>query len=168
MAGSSSTSTNFDLNSTEIKSLATAAIAAKTHAYCPYSNFRVGASFLTNDGKLVSGANVEVASTPVGICAERCALAPLVAQYERPHMPRIRACAVSTDIWPPASCCGMCRQMMREFCELDMKVYMYGRQESQNYKGLSAERELEVCGEPAVMTMGEMLPMSFGPNDLKH
>jgi len=93
----------------ELVSLALAAIASKKRAYCPYSNFRVGAAILLSDGKLSTGSNVEVASTPVGICAERCALAPIVAGMERPELPRVRAIAVSTDIWGPSSPCGMCR-----------------------------------------------------------
>ncbi|POS85445.1 hypothetical protein EPUL_002380, partial [Erysiphe pulchra] len=51
---------------------------AKTHAYCPYSNFRVGASLLTADGEFIEGANIENASYPVGICAERVALGKAV------------------------------------------------------------------------------------------
>lgn len=114
----SSEPVNFKLTKDELWALSTLAIAAKRKAYCPYSNFRVGAALLTgDDGDYHQGSNVEVASTPVGICAERCALAPLVASIERPDLPQIRGLAVSTDIWPPASPCGMCRQMIREFCE---------------------------------------------------
>ena len=113
--------------------LAKHAIVAKDHAYCPYSNFRVGACVLIatppttsislgSDKVYFTGANIEVASTPVGTCAERCALAPLVASFPRPDMPKIRAIAVSTDISPPASPCGMCRQFIREFCEPDVRA----------------------------------------------
>jgi cytidine deaminase len=117
------------LTDNELEALATVAIKAKKHAYCPYSNFRVGACVLVSSApessfntKYHHGSNVEVASTPVGICAERCALAQLVASYERPDMPKIRAIAVSTDISPPASPCGMCRQFIREFCEPDVRA----------------------------------------------
>lgn len=109
-------SINYKISSEELQKLSSLAIEAKRKAYCPYSNFRVGAALLTDKGEYIQGSNVEVASTPVGICAERCAIAPLVASSERPDMPRIRALAVSTDIYPPASPCGMCRQMIREFC----------------------------------------------------
>lgn len=110
---------------------------------------------LQDTGAYHTGANVEVASTPVGICAERCAIAPVVASMscKRPQMPHIRALAVSTDIDPPASPCGMCRQFIREFCEDEMKIYMYGK------KG-------EAKTDATVMTIGELLPMSFGPNDM--
>lgn len=57
--------------------------------------------------------------------------------------------------------------MIREFCELDMKIYMYGRQPDQQYpEDISPEKEVEICGEAVVMTIGELLPMSFGPNDM--
>lgn len=107
-----STAINHILTPQEIWQIATLAVASKRKAYCPYSNFRVGAAILVEedpdlDTNLYTGANVEVASTPVGTCAERCALAPLVASIERPSLPKIRALAVSTDIWPPASPCGM-------------------------------------------------------------
>jgi len=157
-----SQSTNFKLSKDELQKLSTLAIAAKRKAYCPYSNFRVGAALITDKGSYQQGSNVEVASTPVGTCAERCALAPLVASIERPELPRMRGLAVSTDIWPPASPCGMCRQMIREFCELDMPIYMYGRRndEGQDYpQGISETDELRICGEPVIMTIGELLPM---------
>lgn len=106
---------NLTLTPKELQLISVLAISAKRNAYCPYSNFRVGAAILVDDesGELnrnfFQGSNVEVASTPVGICAERCALAPIVAAMERPAMPRVRALALSTDIWPPSSPCGMCR-----------------------------------------------------------
>ncbi|KIW23119.1 cytidine deaminase [Cladophialophora immunda] len=142
------------LSDAELTKLATLAIEAKAKAYCPYSNFRVGASVLLSDGTFHTGANVEVASTPVGICAERCAIAPLVASMPRPEMPVIRAIGVATDIFPPASPCGMCRQFINEFAtSRDLPIYMYGKD------GLD--------GEVFRMTIGELLPMSFGPNDIE-
>jgi cytidine deaminase len=119
----------------------------------PYSKFRVGASVLLTDNTYHTGANVEVAATPVGICAERCAIAPIIASYKRPFMPTLRALAVATDISPPASPCGMCRQFINEFASSKkLPIYMYGKE------GLEEK--------PTVMTIGELLPMSFGPNDL--
>ncbi|KAK4934744.1 hypothetical protein LTR10_024071 [Elasticomyces elasticus] len=142
------------LSKDELQKLAEYAIEAKEYAYCPYSNFRVGACVLLSTGKYHTGSNVEVAATPVGICAERCAIAPIVASIKRPDMPVIRALAVSTDIDPPASPCGMCRQFINEFAtSRDLPIYMYGKD------GLS--------GNVVKMTIGELLPMSFGPNDLK-
>ncbi|KIV90422.1 cytidine deaminase [Exophiala mesophila] len=142
------------LSKEELTQLASLAIEAKEKAYCPYSNFRVGAAVLLSSGTYHTGANVEVASTPVGICAERCAIAPIVASIKRPDMPVLRAIAVSTDITPPASPCGMCRQFINEFASTgDLPIYMYGKE------GLE--------GEVVVKTIGELLPMSFRRNDFE-
>lgn len=60
--------------------------------------------------------------------------------------------------------------MIREFCELDTPIYMYGRRPLESDESYPAdirpEEELRICGEPIVMTIGELLPMSFGPNDM--
>lgn len=92
----------------EFNTMRATAIEGKTFAYCPYSKFRVGAGVLTASGRVVRGANVENASYPVGTCAERTALGTVVVDGEGKG---IRAIAVSTDISPPASPCGMCRQL---------------------------------------------------------
>lgn len=68
---------------------------------------------------------------------------------KRPDMPQIRALAISTDITPPASPCGMCRQFIREFCAPATPIYMYDKN-----------------NKPTMKTIGELLPMSFGRNDL--
>lgn len=97
-----------NLNETEFKELQHRAVAAKSAAYCPYSQFRVGATLLCASGAYVSGVNVENASYPVGTCAERVAFATAVSEG---HVKGFRAVAVATDISPPASPCGMCRQL---------------------------------------------------------
>lgn len=84
------------------------AVNAKSTAYCPYSKFRVGAALLLPDDAVVPGVNVENASYPVGTCAERVAIATAVAGGVAKGF---KAIAVSTDISPPASPCGMCRQL---------------------------------------------------------
>ncbi|ELQ42318.1 hypothetical protein OOU_Y34scaffold00215g2 [Pyricularia oryzae Y34] len=121
--------------------------AAKSTAYCPYSNFRVGATLLSIDDKnsYISGANVENASYPVGTCAERVALGKAVTEGHR----RFRALAVSTDITPPASPCGMCRQFIREFSDLHMPIFMFDKD-----------------NDFVVMKLEALLPLSFGPEQL--
>ncbi|KAK5174336.1 uncharacterized protein LTR77_001416 [Saxophila tyrrhenica] len=114
----------------------------------PYSHFRVGCSILLADGTVVQGANVENAAYPVGTCAERVAMGTAVVQGAKKG--DIRAIAVATDISPPASPCGMCRQFIREFCELNMPILMYDNE-----------------ARSTVMTLGQLLPMSFGPEKLK-
>jgi len=81
--------------------------AAAAHAYAPYSRFHVGAALLLRDGRVVTGVNVESASYPLGICAERGALARAVAEGVKPG--DVEALAVT------ASPCGGCRQWLLEF-----------------------------------------------------
>jgi cytidine deaminase len=91
--------------------------AASSRAYAPYSKFLVGAAALLRDGRVVTGVNVENASYPLGICAERAALAHAVAEGARPG--EIEAVAVT------ASPCGGCRQWLLEF-GVDRVVFMRG------------------------------------------
>jgi cytidine deaminase len=81
--------------------------AAADGAYAPYSRFHVGAAVLARDGRVITGVNVENASYPLGICAERAALARAVAEGVRPG--EVEAVAVT------ASPCGGCRQWLAEF-----------------------------------------------------
>ncbi|RMX79806.1 hypothetical protein D0869_08027, partial [Hortaea werneckii] len=114
----------------------------------PYSHFRVGCAILLSSGEVVRGANVENAAYPVGTCAERVTIGTAVTQH-RAKKGDFRAIAVATDISPPASPCGMCRQFIREFCELNCPILMY-----------------DVEGKSTVMTLEQLLPMSFGPEKL--
>lgn len=120
------------------------AVEALEKSYSPYSNFRVGACLLADDGRVFQGANVENASYGATICAERCAL--MRAVYEGAK--RFTAIAVvGTD--QPAWPCGICRQALNEFAAPDMRV---------------------ICGYPGggfrVLPLKTLLPESFGPNDL--
>jgi cytidine deaminase len=83
------------------------ATSAADSAYAPYSRFQVGAALLLRSGEVVTGVNVENASYPLGMCAERCALARAVAEGARPG--DVEAVAVT------ASPCGGCRQWLLEF-----------------------------------------------------
>ena len=90
---------------------------AAAGAYAPDSEFNVGAAVLLRDGRVITGVNVENASYPLGMCAERCALARAVAEGVRPG--DIEAVGVT------ASPCGGCRQWLLEF-GLDRVVFMHG------------------------------------------
>ncbi|KAJ5909190.1 Cytidine deaminase [Penicillium taxi] len=138
---------NSPVTAQELQILSTKAISAKDSAYCPYSKFQVGACILTSSGEFVVGANVENASYPVGTCAERVAFGTAIVAGHK----QFKAIAVATNIKPAASPCGMCRQFMREFTSADFPVYMY-----------------DADGNHTVKTMGELLPDSFGPDDLSH
>ena len=86
--------------------LLTAADAAAVRAYAPYSNFNVGCAVLARDGRVIEGVNVENASFPLGVCAERTAFSRAVAEGYRPG--DFVAAAIT------ASPCGGCRQWLHE------------------------------------------------------
>jgi cytidine deaminase len=97
----------------ELTQLAQQAERAAHNAYAPYSNFFVGAAILLEDGRIVSGCNVENASYRLTTCAEQTAIAAAVAQ----HGPKIRIRAVAVHNLNNTACqpCGACRQTIAEF-----------------------------------------------------
>lgn len=97
------------------------AIAARQLAYAPYSDYFVGAALLAEDGAVILGCNVENASYPATICAERVALTAAIAQGKRNFV----AMAVATR--DGGSPCGICRQVMAEL-GIDMNVYISDEQ----------------------------------------
>ena len=127
--------------------LVDAARAARQRAYAPYSGYRVGAALLTEDGAVVTGANVENASSSLGICAERAAVAAAVVAGHR----NFAAIAVAVSGPDPARPCGACRQVLHEFPSgPDLEVVCAGED-----------------GEALlVTTLGELLPHAFGPSQL--
>ena len=101
---------------TDARRLWLMAKAAAANAYAPYSGLRVGAALQSVSGHTFTGVNVESASYPVGLCAERAALAAAVAAGER----RFSALALATDSGEPLLPCGACLQALAEFGELDV------------------------------------------------
>ena len=127
-----------------MKELVLQAEQAMENAYAPYSGFRVGAALLTKSGKVYTGCNIENASFSPTICAERTAIAKAVSEGER----EFAAIAVVggkdgviTDICPP---CGVCRQVLSEFCDPDLPVFLG--------KG---------NGEFDTVTLKDLLPLGF-------
>jgi cytidine deaminase len=93
--------------------------AVREEAYAPYSGFRVGASLLSDDGKVYVGCNVESASFGASLCAERAALACAVADGSRKFV-KLIIFVGSKKLVPP---CGICRQVLREFSE-DLEIIL--------------------------------------------
>ena len=102
------------------------ALEARERSYAPYSNFSVGAALMTADGTCYTGANIESASYSPTVCAERVAFFTAVHQGHR----RFRAIAIVggstgasiSNYCPP---CGVCRQVMAEFCDADFTVILF-------------------------------------------
>ena len=97
---------------------------AMLHAYAPYSGYQVGAALLCEDGSVYQGCNIENASFTPTICAERNAMFKAVYDGHR-DFAAIAVCGgkdgVITGAFPP---CGVCRQVMREFCRDDFRILM--------------------------------------------
>jgi cytidine deaminase len=98
-----------------------AATGAAAHAYAPYSNFRVGAALLLEDGSIVTGCNVENASYGLTICAERSAVVRAISEGG-PQL-RIRAIAVDNLNGAASAPCGACRQVLSEFANDDAIIF---------------------------------------------
>ena len=122
-----------------------AAKAAQTHAYAPYSRFKVGAALRTQSGEVYSGCNVENAAYPQGSCAEAGAIAAMALTGER----RIAEILVVGDGAALCTPCGGCRQRIREFAAPTTPIHIAGPE-----------------GVRASFTLAELLPESFGPEHL--
>ncbi|MBR5473478.1 MAG: cytidine deaminase [Clostridia bacterium] len=112
------------------------AIDATTYSYSPYSNCKVGAALLTKSGKVYTGCNIENASFSATICAERVAFSKAVSEGEKDF----EAIAVvgkidnNIKVFTP---CGVCRQVMTEFCDGDFKIFVVTGENSFNEYTLS-------------------------------
>jgi cytidine deaminase len=129
----------------EIQKAFAAALAARERAHAPYSRFKVGAALLLENGSVVPGCNVENSSFGATICAERNSVCAAVAQF---GAWRAKALVLVTE--PAASPCGLCLQVLSEFCGPDLPIY------SSTPAGLGKAARLR-----------DFLPRPFGPDQLK-
>lgn len=120
------------------------AIEAMGHSYSPYSGYKVGAALLCADGTVYQGCNMENAAYSPSVCAERTAIFKAVYDGHR-DFTAIAVCGgkdgVITGSFPP---CGVCRQVMREFCKDDFTIYLVGAD-----------------GSYEAVTLADLLPHSF-------
>lgn len=119
---------------------------AREKAYAPYSNFKVGACVITEDGSVYTGCNIENASFGLTVCAERVAMFKAYSDGKR----KLKALAVVADTEGPVSPCGACRQVMMELGGEDMVVIL------SNMKG-----------DHAIMTVKDLLPGAFTSKDIE-
>lgn len=125
------------------KTLMALAEKARKLAYAPYSNFRVGCALLCKNGKVYTGVNIENAAFSPTNCAERTAIFKAVSEGET-EFEAIAVCGgkneKSDEFCAP---CGVCRQVMAEFCKADLKVFLGNVDEVKEF------------------TFGEILPLAF-------
>jgi len=129
------------------------AFEAQKFSYSPYSNFQVGAALLSTSGKVYSGCNIESASYSPTNCAERTAFFKAVSEGEL-NFSKIAVVGNHASGRKPdddfAAPCGVCRQVMMEFCHQDFEIILAKTED--DFK---------------VFTLSELLPLGFGPANLK-
>ena len=134
------------LTQSEIDLLLGKAQEAREHSYAPYSHYRVGAALMTADGQIYQGCNIENAGFTPTVCAERTAFFKAVYDGHR----AFRAIAVIATGEEMGFPCGVCRQVMAEFCDRDFIIVTANRDRT----------------KVDVSDFETLLPHSFGPRDL--
>ena len=134
----------------ENKELLALAVEAMKKSYSPYSNCSVGAALLCENGKVYLGANIENAAFSPTVCAERVAFFKAISEGEKKFLKIAVAGGKNGEINGIFAPCGVCRQVMREFCHDDFTLIL-GK----------SDTEFDVC------TLKDLLPLSFSPKDVK-
>lgn len=134
------------------KELVKTALEARKKSYCPYSGFSVGAALITKQGKIYQGCNIENAGYTPSNCAERTAFFKAVSEGEY-EFEAIAIVGGNKDAKKLELCapCGVCRQVMMEFCDYDNFQIILGTS-PEDYQ---------------VFTLKELMPMGFGPGNLE-
>ena len=122
---------------------------AMTTSYAPYSSYNVGAALITKDGKVYKGCNIENASYSATICAERTALFSAIANGEKDFEAICIVGGKNGIITDYAMPCGVCRQVLSEFCDANFKIYICINED-----------------DIKDFTLGELLPYSFDKSKL--
>ena len=135
------------MNNNELYSLA---VKAMEKSYSPYSSCKVGAALLTEDGKVYTGTNIENAAFSPTVCAERVAFFQAISEGEKKFLKIAVAGGKNGKINGIFAPCGVCRQVMREFCHDDFTLIL-GK----------SDTEFDIC------TLKDLLPLSFSPKDVK-
>ena len=139
------------LDNIQIKNLVSMALQARERAYVPYSKYAVGAALLTEDGKVHLGCNIENASYGATNCAERTAFFKAVSEGARDFRGiAIAGGIVGEEPVDYAYPCGVCRQVMKEFCGDDFQVIVV--KNNVDYK---------------IFTLAELLPSGFGGDSIR-
>ena len=133
------------------EALVSAALKARKQAYAPYSHWTVGAALFTKDGKIYEGCNIENAAYTPTNCAERTAFFKAVSEGAR-EFAAIASVGGYDTKEPESICapCGVCRQVMMEFCDPDTFRVILGTKD----------------GVQVSQTLKELLPYGFGPDTL--
>lgn len=132
------------------KELIQVALLAREKAYAPYSHFQVGAALLTTSGKVFTGCNIENASYTPTVCAERTAFFKAISEGERSFTKIVVTGSPEGEPVAYAPPCGVCRQVMREFCNPETFQVIFA---------ISTEKY-------EIHTLKELLPFGFGPENL--
>lgn len=138
------------LTEEQMKELAEAAIEGRKYAYAPYSHFQVGAALLTADGRIYTGCNIENAGYTPTNCGERTAFFKAVSEGARDFSAICIAGGMEGEPLKPTAPCGVCRQVMMEFCDPETFLVILA----------VSPREYQI------FTLKELLPMGFGPENL--
>ncbi len=133
-----------------ISGLCQKAIDMRSESYAPYSDFLVGSALLTEDGQIYTGCNIENSAFGPSICAERTAIFKAVSEGHRDFVAIAISGGKRDGELQYCAPCGVCRQVMREFSKPSFKIYLA--------KSADDYREY---------TLGELLPESFGPENLE-
>ena len=119
---------------------------ARGNSYSPYSGFKVGAALLCSSGKIYTGCNIENAAYSPTVCAERVAFFKAVSEGERDFTAIAIVGGSGEDTDEPCPPCGVCRQVMAEFCDADsFKIYLIGKE----------------------LTLYRLLPYGFGKDNVR-